>query len=230
MANLNIESSVPPISSSVINSAELDSPNDELTQADFIELLVAQVKNQDPTKPMDPSQFMSQLSQSAMVNGQNELQKSFDGLASKLTSDQSLQAANLVGRSVLLPGGQGVLATGGSISGQLTLEDRASDVSIKIYSTSGEQIKTLPMGGNDSGELQFKWDGFLDDGSVAPAGHYLVTAEALINGTQQAVEVSLESRIDSININKNTDGTQAGTLLNLSSGQSVSLSEVTKIK
>jgi len=103
-------------------------------------------------------------------------------------------------------------------------------VTLKIFNTNGEQIKTLPLGGSNEGEVQFKWDGIADDGSVAEAGNYLVTADALVNGQQQAVEVALDYRIDSININKNPDGSQAGTLLNLTSGHSVSLSDVLKIK
>lgn len=227
MESINFENTPSSINSSAFNNTAADSPNDELTQSDFIELLVAQVKNQDPTKPMDPSQFMTQLTQSSMVNGINDLNKSFDGLSTKLTSNQSLQAAGLVGRSVSLPGGQGLLETGGSIKGEINLEGNASSITLSIYNTSGEQVRTIPLG-NGSGNKQFKWDGFAGDGSVASAGHYLVTAEATINGKQQAVEVSLENRIDSISISNNGSGT--GTLLNLSSGQSVSLNDVTNIK
>lgn len=230
MEALNIDSSTSLINSTAANNATTNKPNDELSQSDFVELLVAQVKHQDPTKPMDPSQFMSQLTQSSMVNGVNELQKSFDSLATKLTSDQSLQAAGLVGKSVLLPGGQGLLTAGGTINGQLNLERQASEVKINIFNTQGELVKTLPLGGHNAGELQFKWDGFDDAGAVVPEGHYLVTAEALIDGDQQAIEVSLETSINSINLNKNIDGEQTGTLLNLASGQTVTLDEIQQIK
>jgi len=230
MPEINVDNSFTSINPASVNDAALNSPNDELTQSDFIELLVAQVKNQDPTKPMDPGQFMTQLTQSSVVNGINELQKSFDSLATKLSSDQSLQAANLVGKSVLITSDQGYLSTGESISGQLNLDGNASDVTLNIYNSQGEQIKSLPLGSNNNGDLQFKWDGIADDGSVAPAGNYLVTAEAFVNGQQQAVEVALDYRIESININRNTDGSQAGTLLNLASGQSISLSDVLEIK
>ena len=230
MEAINTENTFSSVNPAVNNAAEVNKPNDELTQSDFIELLVAQVKNQDPTKPMDPAEFMSQLTQSSMVNGINELQKSFDSLATKLTSDQSLQAAGLVGKSVLLPGGQGLLTAGGSINGQLNLERTASDVNIKIFNTHGELVKTLPLGGHNAGDLQFKWDGISDGGTVVPEGHYLVTAEALIDGDQQAIEVALETRIDSISLNKNIDGSQAGTLLNLASGQTVTLGEIQEIK
>lgn len=233
MEAVNTENTFSSINPAVNNAAEVNKPNDELTQSDFIELLVAQVKNQDPTKPMDPAEFMSQLTQSSMVNGINELQKSFDSLATKLTSDQSLQAAGLVGKSVLLPGGQGLLTAGGSINGQLNLERQASEVKINIFNEQGELVKTMPLtplDKNNAGELLFKWNGIGDAGSVLPEGHYLVTAEALIDGEKQAVEVTLETRIDSISLNQTIDGRQAGTLLNLASGQTVTLDEIQEIK
>ena len=230
MSELSIENGFTPVNSAVINKAEVNKSDNELNQSDFIELLVAQVKNQDPTKPMDPAQFMNQLTQSSMVNGLNDLQTSFDSLATKLSADQSLQAAGLVGKSVLLPGGQGVLTAASTISGQLDLEKQASDVNLKIFNTRGEQVRTLSLGGHDAGALQFQWDGFADDGSALPQGHYLLTAEALIDGEQQGVEVLLETRIDSISLNQSIDGEPAGTVLNLASGQSVSLNDVTQIK
>lgn len=230
MPDLSIDNSFSSLNPASINKAAVPESDSELNQSDFIELLVAQVKNQDPTKPMDPSQFMNQLTQSSMVNGLNDLQNSFDSLASKLSADQSLQAAGLVGKSVLLPGGQGLLTTGDTISGQLNLDKQASDVTLNIYNSLGEQIKILPLGGHTAGNLQFKWDGFADDGSVSPPGHYLVTADALIQGEQQGVEVLLETRIDSISLNQTGNDSTTGTLLNLASGQSVSLNEVTQIK
>ncbi len=229
MINTSTENSFSSINAAS-NNAAATKPNDELDQSDFIELLVAQVKNQDPTKPMDPSQFMNQLTQSSMVNGLNDLQNSFDSLATKLSSDQSLQAAGLVGKSALLPGGEGVLSSGGFINGQINLERPASDVTINIFNSRGEQIRSLPLGANGAGDMLFKWDGFKDDGSVATPGSYLVTASAAVDGNQQAVEVSLESRIDSISINQSIDGSPSGTLLNLASGQSVSLSDVRQIR
>ncbi len=229
METLNINNSFSAINSTAINETALNESDNELNQADFIELLVAQIKNQDPTEPMDPSQFMNQLTQSSMVNGLAELQTSFDSLATKLTSDQSLQAAGLVGKSVLVPGGQGLLAADSTISGQLNLDRQASDVSLNIFNNHGEQVRTLPLGGHDAGNLQFQWDGFADDGSPVPKGDYLVTAEALIDGKQQAVEVFLETRIDSISLNQSIDGAPAGTVLNLASGQSVSVSDIEQI-
>ena len=82
MDQLGLNSSLPSLdTNSAANTASVGRPAKELGQADFIELLVAQIKNQDPTKPLDPSQFMNQLAQFSTVNGIQELKSSFDSLA-----------------------------------------------------------------------------------------------------------------------------------------------------
>ena len=198
----------------------------ELGQSDFIELLVAQVKNQDPTKPLEPSEFMNQLAQFSTVNGIQELKLAFDTLADKLSSDQSIQAANLVGRDVLVPGGKGRLESGGSLSGELSLSQQSSEVTLHVVNAYGENVRTLQMGGHDAGRVQFKWDGLSDDGSAVEPGIYTITADALIEGNTQAIAVSLETRIDSVTLNQ--DG--SGTILNLASGESAPLGLVQQIK
>lgn len=209
-----------------VSKQQEDKGSSGLNQADFMELLVAQIENQDPTKPMDASQFMDQLTQLSTVSGIGDLNTSFNSLANKLSSDQSIQATNLVGRDVLVPGGEGILDEKGAISGSITLPQSASDVNLKVYNAQGEEVRNLQLGGYAAGEVQFQWDGFYDDGSAATAGKYSLVAEAYINSKQQAVELALDTRVDSITLNQN--GT--GTTLNLASGESVPLSFVQQIK
>ena len=207
-------------------SAVVGQSANELEQADFIELLVAQIKNQDPTKPMDPSQFMNQLAQFSTVNGIQELKSSFDSLANRLASEQSLQAAGLVGRDVLVPGGVGKLSTGGSISGVVELPQQSSELYISIIKENGVDVRTMSMGGHDQGPVKFNWNGTGDDGSAVAPGIYKVIAEALVDGELQAIEVEVETRVDSVTLNQ--DG--SGTMLNLASGESMPLSFVEQIK
>jgi len=225
MSSLSIDNSFASLNPAAATVAAAKSGN-HLDQTDFMALLVAQIKNQDPSEPMNPSQFMDQLTQLTMVNGVQDLNKSFTELADKLSSDQSVQAANLVGREVLVPGGYGVLDENGSMSGVVLLPQSASDVTLKIHNAGGEEVRSLPLGGFSAGELPFQWDGFRDDGAAAAPGAYTVTAQAFIDGNQQAVEVAVDTRVDSITL----DQYGLGTLLNLASGESVSLSLVQQIK
>ena len=131
-----------------------------------------------------------------------------------------------MGRDVLIPGGYGALDSSGAMSGVVTLPQSASDVTLKIYNEQGVEVRNLTLGGHAAGDMSFQWDGFYDDGTPATAGKYVITAEAFINGNQQAAEVSLDTRVDSITLSQ--DGT--GTALNLASGESVPLSFVQQIK
>ena len=225
MSSLSIDNSFASLFPAPVTEADAKSDND-LDQADFMELLVAQIKHQDPSEPMDPTQFMDQLTQLTMVDGVQELNTSFTELGDRISSDQSIQAASLVGREVLIPGGYGVLDENGTMSGLVLLPQSASDVTLKIHNSSGEEVRSLPMGGYSAGELPFQWDGFMDDGLAAPPGAYTVTAEAFMDGNRQAVEVGIDTRVDSITL----DQYGLGTLLNLASGESVSLSYVHQIK
>ena len=87
---------------------------EQMGSEDFLALMVAQLENQDPTKPMDDMQFMGQLAQFGTVSGIQDLQDSFSGLSSSLTASRALEAANLVGRRVATEGNVALLAPGGA--------------------------------------------------------------------------------------------------------------------
>ncbi len=197
----------------------------QMGQADFIKLMVAQMKNQDPTKPMDPNAFMGQLAQFSTVNGIEELKKSVDAMVSRMAMDQSVKAANLVGHEVMAPGNDAQLAAGGKVTGKVKLDSSTTDLTIRIYSNKGALVRTLPMGMYSSGPVSFTWDGFREDGKAAPPGSYRVVAEALVNDKTVRVPVQISSRVQSVNLNG-----QGGELtLNLANGHSVPLSAVDEI-
>jgi flagellar basal-body rod modification protein FlgD len=64
-----------------------------LTTDDFMKLFLAQLTNQDPTKPMDDSQMLSQLSQMSML-------QTFQGVQKTLEGSQLAQASALIGKRV----------------------------------------------------------------------------------------------------------------------------------
>lgn len=189
----------------------------DMGQADFLELMLAQMKNQDPTKPLDPNEFMSQLAQFSTVNGIEELKQSFDYLASVLISDQSLKAAGLVGHDVMMPGNSGFLDAGGNIAGQVLLNDSVTDLNIKIYDAQGALVRTIPMSGQAAGLVQFKWDGFMESGDPALPGNYRIVAEALVGDTVQEAAIEIRTRVESVSLNPYS----GGILLNLDNGATV---------
>lgn len=76
----------------------------------FLNMIVTQMKNQDPTKPMDNTDLTSQLAQIATLESMNKLGDSVSGISQQIGSGQSLQATQLVGKGVLIPRNEIVLA------------------------------------------------------------------------------------------------------------------------
>src|SRR5918996_1008717 len=90
---------------------------DQLGQAEFLELMIAQLRNQDQFKAMDPSQFLGQLAQFGTVTGIQEMQGAFASLSEALRSSQVLGGSTMVGREVLLAADATALGETGSIGG-----------------------------------------------------------------------------------------------------------------
>lgn len=196
-----------------------------LGQQDFLNLMLAQLKNQDPTKPMDSSAFLGQLAQFSTVQGLSNLQSSFSSFASSMNSNQSLQAAALVGHSVLAPGGSAMLNEGGSINGAIDLPSSAGDVTVNVYDTSGQLVRRVPLGAQPAGLSGFHWDGLTDNGTAAAPGVYVISGSALLNGKTQAVSTLIADKVNSVNIGANG----SGLTLNLSGLGSVDFSTVREI-
>lgn len=195
-----------------------------LGQSQFLDLMVAQLKNQDPTKPLDSSQFLGQMAQFGTVNGIQGLQKTFTEMASALQSNQALMASSLVGRSVLVPGGVGVLPQGGALNGSVTLPVSVADLAINVTDGSGQLVRRLVLGGQQAGETRFSWDGLNDAGAAAVPGRYKITAEALVDGKSYAADTSVSALVESVSLG----GTQ-GMLLNLTGLGQISLGNVKQI-
>lgn len=166
----------------------------------FMKLMVAQLKNQNPLKPQDGAEFLSQLAQFSTVTGIQDLQKSFSSFSSTMNEEQALQAANLVGKSVLVPASQGLLGATGELSGELTLPSSATDVTVRILGPNGVQLRSIDLGEQAAGQVSFDWDGLREDGTRGDPGLYKIKAEALVDGQTMALQTQVRSPVDSVSL------------------------------
>lgn len=196
-----------------------------LGQQEFLNLMLAQLKNQDPTKPMDSSAFLGQLAQFSTVSGIGDLQKSFSSFASSINSSQALQAASLVGHSVLAPSGSARLDAVNGLDGAVDLPASSGQVTVTIYDTSGQLVRQVSLGAQEAGLTRFHWDGRDSSGNAAPAGVYVVSAAAQINGKGTAVDTLVADKVNSVNIGANG----SSLTLNLSGLGTVDFSTVREI-
>lgn len=190
---MNIDQLFPPTTTSHVNQ-----PKKQLGQDDFMKLLVAQMKNQDPGNPSDNGEFLAQIAQFSMVNGIDKLGTSFEGVAGSLSSSQAMQAASLVGRQVLTDSNVVALEEGKAVVGRLAVPEFASGLNIQVRDAEGALIKTIDSAGFKAGVHAFSWDGTNERSEAQPAGDYVVTATALVNGEQQAVPLQLYNTVESV--------------------------------
>lgn len=182
----------------------------ELGLNTFLKLMVTQLNNQDPFKPMENGEFLGQIAQFGSVTGLEKLNQNFESLAGSITSGQALQAGSLVGREVLAPIDTAYLGPGGSVRGQVHLDQSSPEVKVRITDQVGQLVREIPMGTAPSGNLNFTWDGMDDAGGYAPPGHYRVQVEAIQNDRTVDLQTKIFSRVESVNLSGSS-----GLMLNL---------------
>lgn len=155
----------------------------------FMTLLVTQLKNQDPLKPMENAEMTSQLAQINTVNGIQDLNSTLEDITGQIDAGQTLQAAALIGQGVLVPGDRVLVGQGSDeVDGVATtpfgveLDSAADQVKITITNEAGEVVRTFDVGALDAGVESFTWDGTLSDGqTMAPSGSYRVNIAATLD-------------------------------------------------
>ena len=191
-------------------------------QNQFLTLLVTQMQNQDPLNPMDNSQVTTQLAQLSTVNGINNLNTTMSSLSSALLSNQVLQSASLIGKTVLADGSSMTLQNGGASYG-VSLPQAVDSMTVSITDAAGNTVKTLNLGAQQAGTLSLQWDGTTNAGAQAPNGSYNFSVKASQGGTSVAATALSPSVVSSVSQNAN------GVQLNLGNGSTVDLSAVKQI-
>src|SRR5271170_4921367 len=165
---------------------------------DFLTLMLAQLKNQDPTSPVDSNTFLTQLASLSEVQGITQLNSSFSGLSSSLVSGQALQASSLLGHQALVSSSTATLASSGTVTGAVNVPQTSSNVTLSISNSSGVLVQQINLGAQSAGLANFSWNGTQGDGTQAPAGQYTLSAQVegtasgtavgtYVNGTVQSV-------------------------------------------
>lgn len=196
-------------------------------QNSFLTLLVAQLKNQDPTNPMQNNELTTQLAQINTVSGIEKLNTTLGSISGQIDSSQSLQASSLIGHGVMIPGTT-VLA--GSKDGTVTttpfgveLERSADKVTATISNKDGLAVRTIEIGGLSAGVHSFTWDGSLDAGGNAPDGAYTVAITAS-SGNESLVATPLSYAV----VNGVTRGND-GSKLDLGLAGTITMDKVRQI-
>ena len=213
-------------SSSTSSTSTASANGVTLGGTDFLTLMLAQLKNQDPTSPVDSNEFLSQLASLSEVQGITQLNSSFSALSNSLVSGQALQASSLLGHQALVASSTATLATaGGTVTGAVSVPQTSSDVTLNITNSSGVLVNSINLGAQSAGLANFTWNGQTTSGSTAPAGTYSLSAQVsgVTGGT--AITTLVGGTVDSVTMGSGS----TGLTLNISGLGSVPFSSVQQI-
>lgn len=199
---------------------------DDLGKNEFLQLLVAQLNNQDPLAPQENGEFIAQLAQFSTVEGIEKMNGSMDAMVSSFQSSQALQASSLVGRTVVVQGEHAMVDTQTGFTGQLALPEASGAVMVNVYDEAGSMVTTVNLGGLEKGLHDFAWDGTDANGDSLPSGRYRFEAQTNINGETKQLATLLPANVDSVSLGVGHGGEM---VLNLAGLGSIGLSDVFSI-
>ncbi|KAF7767044.1 flagellar basal-body rod modification protein FlgD [Pseudoalteromonas undina] len=196
---MQVNSAVPSAADGAKNTTNIagNSSADEMSTM-FLELLVAQISNQNPLQPMDGTQYVSQLAEFSNVESlQSIRQNTADGL-DYVSSLAVLEATNMVGQTVDVQASSIALEQDGSVSGMVNLGEPADSVTVQLYNQDGELVeeKQLPYSG--VGSLRFEFEN-------QEAGAYAVRAYATTEEVPKQLDTWLSGEVERVSVGKSLE-------------------------
>jgi flagellar basal-body rod modification protein FlgD len=201
--------------------------NSAMGKDQFLNLLVTQLKYQNPLEPMDDTQFVAQLAQFSSleklsdINTTLESSTQLDYVLSQTIANT--MATTLIGKEVVAEGNDIVHTSEQNSTLSFKLGADAAETEIKIYNEAGTLVRTVTVNDLDKGMNSYTWDGKNDDGMTQPSGNYTfeVTAKDSTGG-----EITADPRIiGTVDSVRYEDG-QGYLIIN---GQKVALSDIIEV-
>jgi len=146
-------------------------------KADFLKLLVTQLKNQDPLKPDDPTAFTAQLAQFSSLEQLTNLNSSMDNMVSATNNSTKISALDMIGKDVTFTGSN-FSYNNAPVQLGYTLDGEASQVRLLIQDSNGQPVQNLDGKDLTKGNHTLTWDGKDLNGDKMQAGTYKIIIQA----------------------------------------------------
>lgn len=205
----------------------IQSSNGTLGKDEFLKLLMAQMKYQDPMNPMEGTEYTAQLAQFSsleqLTNMQNTLEEMVNSNYLLSQSITNTMSASLIGKGVKLDGGKFEYNGQDEIMLGYNLPQNAKNVTIEIYDSNGKLVKSIENASDKKGDNKLSWDFSDNSGEKVPIGEYTFSVKAKdFNDSDLSVNLFKYGIIDAIKF------TDKGTFLIIDSIE-YSLADVTEI-
>lgn len=182
------------------------STDDVLGKEDFLTLLVAQLQNQDPLNPDDPTEFTAQLAQFSQLEQMFNLNESVDGMAASIENSDSMTALQTMGKEVVYESSS-FNYDGSEVEVGYQLDGYASEVTLYLQ-LNGSTMKTITGSDLTAGNHFTTWDGTTDSGQQAPVGEYNIVMEVQAGeGNSVAASPLVKSEVTGVDLQGSVGGT-----------------------
>jgi flagellar basal-body rod modification protein FlgD len=193
-----------------------------LTQEDFLNLFVTQMRYQNPLEPMDNYQMASQMGQMSSVESLKKVSDSLDQLVASQTSVNNFQASGLIGKKVEYQGNTLTLNQGTTSEAYYQLANPGKAL-IQVYNAAGNLVWQSEAGSKDGTKQKFEWNGRNQNGVSLPDGTYSFQVVALDGGGKAIpVTTGCAGTVNGVYLENGTSSLQVGQ-------NKVSLSKITAI-
>lgn len=168
----------------------------------FLTLLTTQLKNQDPTSPMDTNQFTQQLVAFSGVEQQINTNKNLQTLISLQTSAETVDAMPMIGKTIQYNESTAPLSNG-QASFTYTMPSTAAAAELFVEDANGNVVYQTAAS-TAAGSYNFVWNGQNLSGTTSPDGPYsLAIVAADSTGKAISAAVTATGTIDGVSIDNN---------------------------
>lgn len=185
-------------------------PNSVLDKDDFLNLLLLELKYQDPTAPMDSEKILTQTSQLATLESTENTNKALETLASALSASMQFNGIAAIGKIADTGSNAVILEDGQDVDFQLYFPTDIASGDINVMDVNGNILRTIQTGSASAGVDAYTWDGKDNNGVELDAGVYYIEAKYVANdGTSGTTRVGLYP-IESIKFDGDTTYAKLG--------------------
>jgi len=204
--------SIYPVDASNSNTSGVTSSKDSaLGKDDFLNLLVAQLQNQDPLNPMDSTAFTSQLAEFSSLEQLANVNENLEYLQMYQSSINNAQAVSFIGKNIDALGNSIQLESGENEDIHFELSQDSSSVVINIYDEAGSLVKYIENGPLGEGKQSVEWDGTDNSGNTLSGGIYKFEVMAVdVNGDKVQTTTYISDRVTGVTFKNGVTYLMAG--------------------
>jgi flagellar basal-body rod modification protein FlgD len=207
------------------SAATVKGPNQTLDQDQFLKLLLAQLKHQDPLNPVDNTQFIAQLAQFSQLEQTKQMSSALSKFVTQQNVSNNSSLVGLVGRRVSAAGSSVALTPGTSAPLSYSLAGEASAVTVQVSTAAGLPVRAFELKGQPAGPQTIAWDGKDQNGNTLPAGTYAFAVKATTGKDTPVAATTLQTgQVTAVTF---ADGIPK---IVLNNGQSVAPSQILEVR